>query len=102
MGKCIRLQDALKQKMQQDASAFQQQLECINAQLKHKEAQLQSTVESLDRVQVDSEARIKQLSTDLQGAQGRVEALQAAAKTAANVHEAGKVHACLHSLVAGQ
>jgi DNA-binding protein YbaB len=87
MGKCVRLQDALKQKMQQDASAFQQQLESINAQLKHKEAQLQSTVESLKRVQVDSEARIKQLSIDLQGAQDRVEALQAAAKAAADVHE---------------
>jgi FtsZ-binding cell division protein ZapB len=96
MGKRFCIQDVLKKQMQQDASAFQQQRESFNAQLKQKETELQNTVESLNRVQVDSEARVNQLSTDLQGAQDRIAALQGQAKAAAEVHEVG--NACMNPL----
>ena len=93
----LRLQGATREKMQQDASAFQQQLESINAQLKHKETELQRTVDSLSRLQTNTKAHIDQLSTELQGARATIQVLHDEAKTAADVHQVRK--ACLHACV---
>lgn len=85
--------------MQQDILAFEEQLNSVNDQLKQKETELHRAASEVSKLKADSEARVNQLSTDLQAAQHSIEVLHADAKTAALLHEVSamqraRMHAC--------